>query len=61
MKSELSISDFHALQTDRNRIKGSTGSLLMISCWSSKGMLSDILILMFDSSREGLQRYQLFF
>ncbi|KAJ0864301.1 hypothetical protein HanPSC8_Chr12g0540361 [Helianthus annuus] len=52
MKSELSISDFQALQTDRNRINGSlfriissssTGSLFMIIFWRSKGMLSDIL------------------
>ncbi|MFS8028974.1 hypothetical protein Hanom_Chr16g01516891 [Helianthus anomalus] len=43
MKSELSISDFQALQTDRNRIKGFTGSLFRIISSSSTGSLLMII------------------
>ncbi|MFS8006046.1 hypothetical protein Hanom_Chr13g01244631 [Helianthus anomalus] len=43
MNSELSIRDFHCFETDLNRIKDLTGTtLLIISAWSSNGMLSDI-------------------
>ncbi|MFS8006069.1 hypothetical protein Hanom_Chr13g01244941 [Helianthus anomalus] len=43
MNSELSIRDFHCFETDLNRINDLTGRTpLMISSWSSNGMLSDI-------------------
>ncbi|MFS8031062.1 hypothetical protein Hanom_Chr17g01541341 [Helianthus anomalus] len=50
MKSELSMRDFHCLETDRNWISDLTGSLFMISAWISNGISYDILILISNGS-----------